>query len=117
MGEAKRRQMAHAPMGYPTGYPSVQRRSPDGAPSECPPPSNTGGTDERTSLEGTPAHTTDRLRINISVPEGLNAALGAAAKVLGVSVSQVTLIAVMEGLDAVAAKVDTVTRLRGLDWA
>ena len=54
-----------------------------------------------------------RNRVNISVPDGVLAALQSAAGITGMTLAQVTLSAVVTGLPGLFSQVDGVQRLRG----
>lgn len=107
MGEAKRKQ-AMARDGYRPGTLGGQ----NDAQRPLPPQGNTGGNSAREFFESGNPSGTDRLRINMSVPEGVHAALTAAAEDLGMSVAQVTLSAVMAGLPTLVTQVHNVGELR-----
>lgn len=85
---------------------------PNGEVERLPPAGNTGGNSP--SVQGGSGHRmgTDRLRINISVPDGIYDALAGAASKTGMSVSQVALQALLAGLPALALQVEAVEGLR-----
>lgn len=89
----------------------VSEGSPDGAPQNAPPLSNTGGSERNGEPGSGNQSATDRNRINLSVSLGAYAALAGAAETLGTTVAQVTLMAVNAGLPHLAEQVRAVREL------
>lgn len=107
MGQAKlKRTMAHN--GNQTGA----NRAQSGALVDAPPQGNTGGTVLTESQVDGNRMGTDRLRVNISVPQGIHDALAGIAEKTGMSVAQAALMALTAGLPALREQVEAVKALR-----
>lgn len=107
MGQAKFKQMQRQ-----IGNQAVSDRGQGDNAHQVPPLGNTGGKDNDTVTEGGNPLAPDRLRVNLSVPEGLHGALGIAAKEIGTSVAQVALMAIVAGLPTLATCVEVIKGLR-----
>lgn len=73
-----------------------------------PPSSNTGVIQPESSTSGSEQIGSDRGRVNLSVPPGVDAALSRAARLLGMTKAQVALHLVLEGLPGLERIVSSV---------
>ena len=107
MGQAKlKRTMAH------NGNQAGAIRSQSGASVDAPPQGNTGGTEETAARATSHQTAPERLRVNISVPEGIHEALAGIAEKTGMSVAQAALMALTAGLPVLREQVEAVEALR-----
>lgn len=100
MGEAKRKSMV-----APSGVKSGANAGRSGAGGSVPPPILTGGEKEGTTKGDNPQLGSDRYRVNVSLPPAVHRALVGAAAVMGTSVSQVALQAIINGLPTLTTQV------------
>lgn len=90
----------------------VSKGSPNDTIVNAPPQGNTGGNGLPIPADAGNRSASDRLRVNISVPEGIHAALMGIAQKTGMSVAQASLAALTAGLPVIADQVDALQVLR-----
>ena len=95
----------------PNGIRSAAQQPLIGVPIDAPPPMLIGGK-KQDAQDGEKGQTgSDRSRVNVSVPPGVYAALDSASVRLGMSLSQVALVAVMNGLPFLTSQVKSISTL------
>ena len=95
----------------PNGIRSATQQPLIGVPLDVPPPMLTGGKRQDALDEEKGQSGSDRLRVNVSVPSGVYAALDSARLSLGMSLSQAALVAIMAGLPSLTAQVKSIATL------